>query len=411
VIFFQCLFFVLINFNLKNLREHLLGNSLFFSANASVVIKSRSVFNSNELCRFKTNIDANNPIAIKHYRENIQRYMPEFNECFKKEKANDLIKIDENNTLQIDIDGILKRYDLSIKLECYAQTIDKTMDKKERNYNLLYSHRYLVKSKLILNEHGFYYIHCVDEMNKLRVIHQDIRLVLPKYMSYLKVKSLPYKQKLEVIRDEQIDSDNSVNPLLTDLNLLNDQCLLNTATEEAKKKNEFNSKMNVLILGIDSLSFPHLKRSFPRFYKFLSQELNGNVFYENLNKVGENTYRKYRLFIYFPHFNLIIFKLFYIHSSANLLAMFAGVKIEPSLEMNISQADIDAYYNWDKNLTNHDLIPFIWHSFDKDLKYLTMFNEEWAYFGCFNYLKEGNSFQTAIFIPINKLLNVSASTI
>ena len=79
--------------------------------------------------------------------------------------------------------------------------------------------------------------------------------------------------------------------------------------------------------------------------------------------------------------------------------MFAGVKIEPSLEMNISHADIDAYYNWDKNLTNHDLIPFIWRSFDKDLNYLTMFNEEWAYYGCFNYLKQGNYFQTSIFIP------------
>ncbi len=72
--------------------------------------------------------------------------------------------------------------------------------------------------------------------------------------------------------------------------------------------------------------------------------------------------------------------------------MFAGIKTEPYLEMNIRNADIDAYYAWDKNLTNHDLIPFIWHSYDKDLNYLTMYNEEWAYFGCFNYLKHGNCF-------------------
>ena len=122
--------------------------------------------------------------------------------------------------------------------------------------------------------------------------------------------------------------------------------------------------MNVLVLGIDSLSYPHLKRSFPRFFKYLSQELSENIFFENLNKVGENT---------FP----------------NLLAMFAGVKVEPSAEMNVSQADIQAYYAWDANLTNHDLVPFIWHSYARDLDYLTMYNEEWAFFGCFNYLKHG----------------------
>ena len=293
VIILECVILIVFNLSSNKTFKRILGSTSSHTSNDEVThfANSKSDLNNSELC-FKAYIDPNNPIAIKHYRESIQRYMPKFNECFKKEKANDLIKIDENNTLQIDIDGILKRYNLSIKLECYAQAIDKTIDKKERDYNLIYSHRYLVKSKLTLNEHGFYYIHCVDEMNKLRVIHQDIRLVLPKYMSYLKVKSLPYQKKLEVIRDEQLDSDNSMNPLLTDLNLLNDECLLNKATEEAKIKNKFNSKMNVLILGIDSLSYPHLKRSFPRFYKFLSQELNENVFYENLNKVGENTYRK-----------------------------------------------------------------------------------------------------------------------
>jgi hypothetical protein len=289
VIALEC--FILIVFNLSSNKtlKRILGTTV--SHDVTLLENSNTNLEDNgEFC-FKAYVDANNPIAMKHYRENIQRYMPEFNECSAKEKAVDLIQIDENNTLHINVDGILKRYDLAIKLECYAQSIDKLMDKKERDFNLQYSHRYLVNSKLILNEHGFYYIHCVDEANKLRVIHQDIRLVLPKFMSYLKAKSRSYFQKVDALRDEQLDSDNSVNPLLNDLNILTDECLLNTATENVKQSNKFNPTMNVLILGIDSLSYPHLKRSFPRFYKFLSQELTGNVFFENLNKVGENTHR------------------------------------------------------------------------------------------------------------------------
>jgi hypothetical protein len=310
---------------------------LVFSLNSNKILKH---FKNNryELTCNRINFTVDNIIALKHYKDNVRIYMPEFNKCYSKQNAINLIQIinddNNNNTIQIKINDLLNRYQLNniSLIKCYAQLFSKKLNVKERAYNLKKSKKYYFnkKFKLIVNQHGFYHIACSIYTNN-DVFFEDIRLILPKNMSKLKNNFTRY-------------SNNKTN----DFDLINEsKCKSTTNTDNN------NNRMNVFILGIDSLSYPHLKRSFPLFYQYLSENLSDNIFFENFNKIGENTY-------------------------PNLLAMLAGIK----------ETELDSYY-YKLDSTYHDQMPFIWKLYEQHLDYLTLYNEEWSYYGCFNYLKQG----------------------
>ncbi len=94
------------------------------------------------------------------------------------------------------------------------------------------------------------------------------------------------------------------------------------------------NKMNVLIIGLDSVSFPHLKRIFPQTYKYLSRDLANNLIFENLHILGENT---------FP----------------NLVALFAGLIREENVDLGVRDETL-FFSDILKQGTHHDLYPFVW---------------------------------------------------
>lgn len=373
VILFECIILLVFNLNSNKTLKFFTKESSNYhnnNNNKSTNFDLKETSNQNYKCDPIT-IEVNNPIALKHYRDNTNRYMPEFNKCFQKESAAHLIKISRGNSLdeeayliQIDFDKLAFRYELasnaSTSVNCHAELFDKSVNIKERNWNLKTIRNFTFDANLNLavNSNGFYHIYCALDKE---VFFEDVRLVLPTNMSLLKEKTKPYFLKLKRMKENSARLDSSSNPMLDDLELITDE----KCYSKAKSVNE--TRMNVLMLGIDSLSFPHLKRSFPRFHEFITKDLANNVVFENFNKIGENTY-------------------------PNLLALFAGAKIEPFYEQDINKTDIDFFAKLDS--TNHDLIPFIWKSYH-DLNYLSMYNEEWPFYGCFNYLKNGFRFYPA----------------
>ena len=350
LLFFECIILLLLNFTKKNEIKRLFTIK---TPNDLINFKRTNSVNI-EQCH-KQIIEAHNAIAVTHYSNGIKHNLPDFDKCYLKMKNPNIFQINdkpnETFSIKIDYDLLLQRYELkNVTIQCYYQTFDKKLDIKERSSSLLTSYRKIVHDNLTVSNSGFYHISCFNKFND-SLIHEDLYVLLPQNMSLLKQKTKIYFDRIDLVK-EQIANDSKINPMLNDLNLVDDI--------ECKTENK-EPKMNVLIIGIDSLAYPHLKRSFPRFYKYLRDDLENNVLFENLNKIGENTH-------------------------PNLLSLFSGVKIEKFLELGINETDIDYYMK--KDSTYHDQIPFVWRSFEK-IDYLTLYNEEWSHYGCFNYLKNG----------------------
>ena len=97
----------------------------------------------------------------------------------------------------------------------------------------------------------------------------------------------------------------------------------------------------------------------PVTYKYLTEELSDNIFYEKYNKIGENTY-------------------------PNIVPTFTGLHIDKAAnEYNITQ-ELSFYRKIDSSF--YDNLPYIWNEFE-NIGYLTQFNEEKARMGMFNWNK------------------------
>ena len=118
------------------------------------------------------------------------------------------------------------------------------------------------------------------------------------------------------------------------------------------------TKLNVLILGIDSVSLNHFRRVFPLTYKYLNEKLEKNIIFERFNKIGENTY-------------------------PNLIPLLTGLIAHENVELNLGN-ELNNY----NDIKYHDNLPLIWRDYEK-LGYLTMFNEEKPKIGVFRQTKKG----------------------
>ena len=102
---------------------------------------------------------------------------------------------------------------------------------------------------------------------------------------------------------------------------------------------------------------------FPVTYKYLTEELENNIFYERYNKIGENTY-------------------------PNIVPTFTGLILDSPEEYNNSY-EMGYFRNIDS--TFHDNLPFIWHEYEK-IGYLSTFNEEKTKIGMFKLKRNGFRF-------------------
>ena len=200
-------------------------------------------------------------------------------------------EIIENEQLKCTIEKFDRKYGSGENLD--VETLYKLKFQKTYNYTLY------------LKAHGFYYISCFNSLDKL--IYGDVLNLLPYNMSKLIEEKKP-KIKHE---NQQIKFLNLENNLKVD------------------------AKMNVLIIGIDSLSYEHLRRTMPITFDYLTNKLENNIMYSAMNIVAENT---------FP----------------NLMATLAGINVEETLEKR--------KYKFNNGF--FDKYPFIWNDFEK-IGYLT----------------------------------------
>ena len=134
--------------------------------------------------------------------------------------------------------------------------------------------------------------------------------------------------------------------------------------------------MNILMIGLDSMSSNHFKRIFPLTYDYLSRDLDNNLIFEHLNSVGSNTY-------------------------PNMLALLCGIVEESCPELGVPIGEIDSYRSLDS--TFHDHLPFIWKAYEQR-GYLSMYQEDDPAISTFNYYKKGFRYKPAA--VYNRAFNV-----
>ena len=299
--------------------------------------------------------------AIEAYKVVDVAYILDVND----EKYADLLKIGDTvnskNTfymITINLDYVRNRFQADpTLLYCSIKNFDKKLDSKESVQKIGKKIRLDSKNKftVLTDKYGFYEIKCrkvkrvTRQKGWSKFIFKGVFVVYPKNMNELIQKTNPNFEKVEIMRNKITDSEK--NPILRDG--------LFKGCDEPLKQNYTGTKMNVLIIGFDSVSVSHFKRIFPKTYNFLTT-LEKNIFFENYKKIGENTY-------------------------PNMVPFLSNVIVEESIDLN-TKREIRKFKSFDT--TYHDLLPFIWTKYQLN-GYLTMFNEENPEFGTFTYLKNG----------------------
>ena len=218
------------------------------------------------------------------------------------------------------------------KIKCRAELFDKQMNVSERFSNIFYESKNFNKKQnytLSFTKHGYYYVHCFKSANSSIKIYEDSYLVLPKNMSKL-VEERREMQKLEIKGNNltyEADNDDQYLKFLD-----SDNTLL------------LEKKMNVLMLGFDSLSYQHFQRVMPITFKYLSKSLENNVMFTSMNRVGENTH-------------------------PNILAMLSGIFITDIPSLNVT-SEFSIYKKIDDEF--YDKYPLMWYRYEKS-GYLTGF--------------------------------------
>ena len=115
--------------------------------------------------------------------------------------------------------------------------------------------------------------------------------------------------------------------------------------------------LNLLIIGIDSVSRLNMIRHMPKTYKYLTETLEA-IDFKGYNKVADNTY-------------------------PNMLAVLLGMSVDDYRNHSCSH-DNDNQFPESK----YDNCPFIWKEYAK-VGYVTSFVEDWSRAAIFNYLRVG----------------------
>jgi hypothetical protein len=202
---------------------------------------------------------------------------------------------------------------------------------------------------------GFYFMECwLEKYNApSEFVYKEVFSILPRNMKQLIVANRKSRIKTDKLRRKYEKKDAHHKKMLTSADY--EEC-------DRIEGGELPEKMNVLIMVLDSVSYPFLKRSFPLTYDYLTIELNNNLMFESLNIVGENTY-------------------------PNMVPMLTGLLQEANEELDIKD-ETEFFQNTLNESTHHDLFPFIWFDYER-LGYLTAYQEDKPIWGTFRFMKEG----------------------
>ncbi len=273
----------------------------------------------------------------------------------------------ESFQIKLDLNYIIERDNLPVNekstMNCTLELFDKQLNKSDSDRNFWHKNVSTVEVKLKIdwllkfrvNSSGFYIINCLysSEKKTFRPVYTEVFSILPSSIKTLVERNKASRKETEDLREKYASLDSETNPMLTDLKF--EEC-------EKLEGGELDNKMNVLVVGLGSVSYPNFKRTFPLTYKYLAKELENNLMFENLNIVGENTY-------------------------PNMLPLLSGVIEEANAEIDLG--DETQFFRDDLNQSSfNDLYPFIWNEFEK-LGYATMYRQDEPKMSTFDYLKNG----------------------
>ena len=145
--------------------------------------------------------------------------------------------------------------------------------------------------------------------------------------------------------------------------------------------------MNIIVYKIDSISYEHFKRSkkfywytflidfkslkflvMPLTFKYLTNGLESNIFFTNLNSVGENT-------------------------RPNIMPLFSGIVVEGIESLKV-RPEINPILKLNDEF--YDNFPFNWYEYENE-GYLTATHEDLPMMGPFNFNKKGFRFRPTSF--------------
>jgi hypothetical protein len=195
-----------------------------------------------------------------------------------------LVRVTTSNkevyTVELDMDKIMASFQLNKQPDCSLQGFDKKMNVSEIKNELDFPSElvhFTASSNFTINltQSGYFYLKChgLNSIGIKSLIFDNVLTVLPYNMSKLMERRLNYRR----LEEESFRS----------LSQPNDPLVVDQEFKRCNKKSAADEKMNVLILGLDSVSSSQFRRVFPRTFKHLNA--TGTVF-ESLNSVGSNTY-------------------------------------------------------------------------------------------------------------------------
>ena len=291
----------------------------------------------NELCKTSKSLELANNISKRFMEGKKGR-----EECDIL-NGSDFIQINYKDNyfcLKLNIDDLTKETKIDKKrVKCKVESVDKSLNISESFINVITKTKTFSKKEkyeLCFSNHGYYYAYCYKSVNVSLKIYEDTYLILPKNMSKLVDERLKYKKLEKKGNNLTYEADND------------DQYLKFLDT---KNNLLLEKKMNVLMLGFDSLSYQHFQRVMPITFNYLTKSLENNIMFNSMNRVGENT---------FP----------------NLAAILSGIFITDIPSINVT-SEFQMYKNIDAEF--FDKYPFIWYRYE-NASYLTAFQV------CFSYI-------------------------
>jgi hypothetical protein len=346
-----------------------------FESRSSKTVSSENI---NYLCRNQTKIDIDDPDAWDYINLSKTMQKPKYDRCnltdqrqrtfLTLEDVAEKLKSNFNGSelykVKLDFQYILDITNSSAddNVKCYLQLFVKKISMSKDKDPLMVEPKYYFESKhnyeLQLSQHGFYYFECTSyQSNEGEFIFRDLLTILPWNFTKLTERANEYDHLVQKITSNYTDS--KTNPVFSDVEYA--ECL-------SDKTPSVEPKMNMFLLLLDSVSYEHFARVYPVTFKYLNEELDFNVLFSGVNRVGEKTY-------------------------PNLLALTAGI-IEHDIDNEFTVYNkID--YKW------FDTLPLVWKDYKK-LGYFTMYLQENPKIGPFHYNKRGFKLDCILIILLNK---------
>ncbi|CAF0827923.1 unnamed protein product [Brachionus calyciflorus] len=277
----------------------------------------------NHKCLFLDHLNTRSKLAEQFLHSDYHALNKIFNSCKTNKTFQKVIKLNRT-IIKIDLNLLSRITGIKVGfIKCHVYKFDKKYDESEEDQETEIEKIYKFDTdEVTVDTHGYYYLICQNSDRLYSKVFDQVLTVYPSDMSQL-------------TRDRK-----------------------KFFTLKENKNDQTENKMNVLILGIDSVSSNHFRRIFPQTFNYLKQ-LEDNLIFDHFNSLGQNTY-------------------------PNVLAMLSGI-VEEDLSDSL-KGEIEKYRQIDS--TYHDHLPFIWNDYENS-GYVTMFQEDDPEIAIFNYLKKG----------------------